>query len=199
MYKQYSKDAPTLTSFALTADMHADIGRLIRACAEIEDLVALHLCQVAEIDESQSAVLLGRMPSSTRVSLAKTFADRLGGTAQKAHDKCFDGEYFGMISVRNVLTHGTLLGISNDGRVTFRTNEILGPQENSGVRLNVVSYLPEGFRKWADQAEATIPLLEETLRLQAWREKRRQQDLLPHRKSQPTRPPSAKPKLPPLS
>lgn len=45
----------------------AAIGRLIGAFAEIEDLVTLYICNLAEISQSKAIVLLGRTAITWRI------------------------------------------------------------------------------------------------------------------------------------
>ena len=74
----------TVTPHTLSDDELKDIGRLVRAFAEIEDIVAVHLCQVGSLNEGQLAVLVGRLGISQRVKMAEQFAKGLGGAAWEA-------------------------------------------------------------------------------------------------------------------
>ena len=92
---------------------------------------------------------------------------------------------------RNVVAHGILQGMTEQEKVAFRTVDYVG-MEGASVAVQVASYSPDDFAKFAEMAESAIPKLEKILRLGSLRQKRREQGLGPHRKSQPTRTPSAK-------
>jgi hypothetical protein len=173
------------------------MARIIRACAEIEDIITLHLCQLARIGEAESVVLLGRVPVSTKLKMATVIADALGGEAAETHHRCFDSEAFkGLMRCRNTIAHGLLLGLNDEGGLAFRTIDVAGADETA-LNMNVISFNLEDFAPIAKSAEEAIPALERLLKLQAWRRERRERDLLPHRKSQAKAKRDAKPQPPP--
>lgn len=190
---EYSKKPSAIKPYTIPDDVFAAMGRLIRASAEIEDIIGLQLCQVANITEAQSLVLLGKMPVSSRLQLASICANAMGGDAAKAQDICFDkNENFKfLMQCRNVVAHGLLLGLTDEDKVAFRTYDRTGV-EGDVVSVQAASYAPEDFAIFAKMAEESIPKLEKILKLGPSRQKRRERGLDPHRKSQPERPPSAK-------
>jgi hypothetical protein len=179
--------------------MHENIGRLIRACAEIEDIIGLHLNYLACIGEAESIILLGRLGAAAKLKMATTIAHMLGGEVQAVHDRCFDNEGFrGVMKCRNTVAHGLLLGVNDDGLLSFVTLDPAGGDE-ARLSMNVISYDPRHIGECADMAENSIPELERLLKLEAWRQKRRSRDLLPHRKAQTKEKQGAKQKRPPRS
>lgn len=188
----YAKEATAVRPYKLPHKVLLNMARIVRSCAEIEDLVGLHLNRMAEINEGQSLLLIGRMPISTKLSLAHTLAQAVGDACLAAHQACFGDEQFaGLQKCRNAIAHGLLLGKVDDGKIAFRTVNIAGA-DGPTVSVDVVSYEADDFRKYAALATELVPYIEKRLKLQALREKRRGQVLLPHRKAQPTREPSAK-------
>ena len=188
----YAKEGATVRPYKLPQTALLNMARIIRACAEIEDLVGLHVNRMAEINEGQALLLLGRMPFSAKLALAATLAKAVGNECLAAHNACFtDDQFSGLQKCRNAIAHGLLLGKIDDGKIAFRTVNIAGA-DGGTVAVDVISYEAEDFRKYADLASALVPWIERRLKLQTLRETRRGQDLLPHRKSQPTRTPSAK-------
>jgi hypothetical protein len=181
---EYSKTGSSIKPFTITAEIYADMGRLIRACAEIEDIISLHLCKLASIGEAESVVLLGRLGAAQKLKMATTLAHAIGGEAKATHDRCFDNDGFrDVIKCRNTVAHGLLLGMNDDGLLSFRTVDAAGADETA-LNLNVISYDPRAFGERADIAENSIGALERLLKLEAWRKERRTRELLPHRKSQ---------------
>jgi hypothetical protein len=196
---EYSKTGSSIKPFVIPDDVLADMGRLIRACTEIEDIIGLHLCGLASIGEAESVVLLGRLPSSAKLKMATVLAHALGGETAKVHDRCFDNEGFReIIRCRNTIAHGLLLGQNDEGGIAFRTVDTVGADE-AGLTLNVISYELPAVRERAEIAENSIPALERLLKLETWRKERRARELLPHRKSQAKGKRGAKQKRPPRS
>lgn len=197
MQYEYSETGSAITPFTLTAELHCDMGRLIRACAEIEDIVGLYLCRLAHIGEAESIVLLGRSSASAKLRMAATIANAVGGETKTLHDRCFENDGFrGVIKCRNTVAHGLMLGLNDEGRLSFVTLDAAGANETA-LSMTTISYDLRAFRECAEIAEASIPELERLLRLEAWRKTRRERPLLPHRKSQAKGKQGAKPQRPP--
>ncbi len=199
MAKEYRRTSSGLQPFVITRDMHADMGRIVRACAEIEDIIRLFVCKLANVDEGLEIVLLGRATISSRLKIAGTLARAHGGKAKELFVTFFESENFkSIINCRNVIAHGVFLGRDEGGLLSFVTNTPDGTEEE-GLRMEVVGLAEDHFRKVADAAEEFIPLLEHDLKVGASREARRKLTLAPHSKAQRQRTPSAKPKPPPQS
>ena len=196
---EYSKTGSSIRPFTVSNDLFAEMGRIIRACSEIEDIIALHLCNLAKIGEAESLILLGRVPVSAKLRMAATIANAVGGEVATVHNRCFDNDDFKqLMKCRNTVAHGLLLGQNDEGGLAFRTVDPAGA-DAARLNINVISWDIGAFGHFAEMAENSIPELERLLGLQAWRKRRREQDLLPHRKSQPKEKQGAKQQPPPES
>lgn len=190
MHQEYSKSGSAIQPYTLTDDVLLGMGRLLRAFAEIEDIITLHLCSVASISEAQAVLLLGRLGMSKKLTMAYTFAAARGGNNKALLDGCFDNdEYKLCLKARNVAAHGLLLGLTEEGRIAFRTVETTSASSDA-VGLEAISFEPEAFEIYAGMAENAIPQIEDLLGVRALREERRLRDLGGHPKAQPTRMPS---------
>lgn len=169
------------------------IGRLVRATAYIEYLATLYLCKLADINEGQAMILLGRMQSSARLKLAETFAQTKGKPFLDLHKEIFDNEhYHGLITCRNTAVHGFLLGKTDNGRIAFIVQEPAGTETNK-VYQTVRAYQPHDFDDAATVAEGVIPQIIDRLELRPLLEKRRAQALSAHPKAhRPKATPKAK-------
>lgn len=197
MAKTYGNTAQKVKPAKISEQTLAEIGRLIRACAEIEDIIDLHICNLAEISESKAAILLGRTAVTRRLEIAKTLAKTREGDAFERHNHAFSNEEFGdIIDCRNAVAHGKLLGENDDGDLSFLTMNTAMPDGDAAIRI-VASYPPDAIRHFATMAEGAIAPLEKLLKVEALREERLHKPLLPHRKAQPQQ--TAKQKHPPES
>jgi len=180
----YSAKGSALRPYSLTkADYHG-IGRLIRACAEIEDIINLFLCKLADIPEGASIVLLGKLPSSARLKMVEAFALAHGTELTRLYNESFNTDTFRtIIRCRNCVAHGWLLGLTDDGAIAFQIQDTQGVEE-AKIMTVVRAWKPGQFGQIASRAEALIPQMERALGLQALREKRRTLALDPHTKSQ---------------
>jgi hypothetical protein len=186
----YSVKSSTLQPYTIPDDTLLAMGRLIRACAELEDIFTMYLCRLAKLGEGQVAILLGVTPVSKKIALAGQFARAKGGVEGQKYTQLVENDTFKEIwRARNIAAHGVLLGLSDDGLVTFRTMATDGMDADS-VRIEAVGLVPHHFQKVAEVAEQTVTDLESYLGVRSARETRRQQPLAPHTKAQPTRPPS---------
>jgi hypothetical protein len=174
------------------------IGRLVRACAEIEDIINLYICGLAQINVSQGIVFLGKTPVKRRVEMGEYLADMRGAVAAALHKQIFNSVFWEVQTCRNAVAHGTLMGVSKDRRYAFLTN-LTKPTETSSAIQEVISYAVSDIAAFADIAEEAIPLLETRLKLQPLREERHTRPLSPHRKAQPQRKKGAKFSRPPRS
>jgi hypothetical protein len=173
------------------------MGTIVRAFAEIDDMVNLHICNMGEVKEGMATILLGRTPISGKLKIAAYLA-RLRGI-QKFHDSLFDAEFRELLKVRNIVAHGVLLGKTIPGNCyAFLTDGQLEPADLKLTR-ETMSIGARDFKAYAVQAAETAVAIEKALKLGAWRETRFQQFLRPHRKSQPKVHKGNKRKRPPQS
>lgn len=181
----YSAEPSDIRPYEFPDSVLLDIGKIVRSCAEIEDIINLYLGELAVLTEGHVAILLGRTAISQKLKMLQTFSGASGPEAEDIFKDCFEHESFtGLIRFRNTVAHGLLLGLTDDDRIAFRVAELVGA-EPSAATLAVQSYGEEDIKYYAKLATAMIPYLEKRLKLKALREKRRQRSLDPHRKSQP--------------
>lgn len=196
MARAYASKPSKLTAAALPCEVLLSIGRLVRACAEMEDIVTLYICRLSDVSEGRALILLGRSTFRQRLEIAKYFATAKGKATLALHKRCFPPDLQEILSCRNTVAHGTLLGQNEEGDFAFLTTNPLAPVD-SYVRHVVESYSAESISAYATLVEEAIPGLEAHLSVGALRQKRLRQHLLPHRKAQPA--PRPKRKRPPRS
>lgn len=192
MTRTYSPKPSGLQPFTIPPDQMLSMGRIVRACAELEDILTLFLCGLADIGEGQATFLLGRTAISQKLEITAAFARSHGGDKEKRFKQCFESEVFkDIIRCRNLIAHGVLLGLSDEGMITFRTIATDGA-DSRGVRMEAVSHRLDHFENVAKIAELAVTELEAYLNVQPLREIRRQQSLERHSKAPPKRAPSAR-------
>lgn len=183
-----------LSPYTLSDEELLGIGRLISACAEIEDIINLYLCDLADLGLGQTIILFGRMSASSKLKIAETLASVDGGDAPAIHKECFDNEhYYDIVRCRNTVAHGILMGKDEGGLIAFQVQETLGV-DGTTVSLCVNAYEGSAFQAYANQAEGVIPQLETRLKLQPSRERYRKRGLDPQPKAQQKKTQSVKPK-----
>src|SRR5688572_5544958 len=107
----YSPKGTSIRPYELTAEQHAAIGRLVRACAEIEDIINLRLYDLADIIEGVGMVFLGRTSVVKRLELLRLLSQGRGSDAYDLYKQAFDNtDYRDLVSMRNTVAHGYLLG-----------------------------------------------------------------------------------------
>lgn len=191
MVRTYGDKEEALSPAVLPDTMLTEIGRLIRAFAEIEDLINLYLCGLAKINESQALVLLGKTAVTRRLEMAEYLALMTGTEITKLHKQIFNAGFREALECRNAVAHGLLLGKTTDDRYAFVTAKTEIPTGPSAIQL-AITYHEHSVTAYARLAEDAVPLIEKQLKLEDMRAGRLQRSLLPHRKAQPRREPSAK-------
>jgi hypothetical protein len=190
----YSSDTVPLQPAELGDPEFLAIGRIIRACASIEDLVTLAIAELLGVNETGVVVTLGQTPISKRLSIGNYLAGVRGVEKPALWNRCFASvEMKEVLSARNAVAHGILLGRSEDERWAFLTAKTEDPMQGSAIQ-QVVSFKTGDLEGYAVMAEQLTLFIENNFGLQARRLSRRERPLLPHRKSQPKPTPSAKPK-----
>lgn len=80
------------------------------AFAELDDLLTLCICNLAEINESRAVVLLGRTAISRKLEMAGYLANLYGPWITKLQNDTFKNEAFtNCLKCRNTVAHGSLL------------------------------------------------------------------------------------------
>jgi hypothetical protein len=182
----YSAKASSIRPYKLTNDQLTAMGRLIRAFAEIEDIVNLRIALLARTSTANVAIFLGRAGLANRLKILKLLSEGEGLQAEELFAQTFDNPAFlDLHSARNTLAHGRLLGLDEAGRITF---QVIEPSaiDSDAVHLTAYAYSPELLADLAQRAEGLIPQMETDFGLTALRETRRAQALGPHSKAQPT-------------
>lgn len=179
--REHSAVGSGLSPFVISEPMYTAMGRLLRACAEIEDIVGLHLGRLGGLTEGQVLVLMGRSSISRKLKAARQFAAAHGGEVLTSHDNCFENPTLrAVILARNVAAHGILLGATDDGRVAFRV-ESEPKIDTDMVSIATETYEPTAFADFAEIAEDAITQLHEQLKLSNVAVERRAKGLQPHR------------------
>lgn len=191
MGRTYSAEGSNLQPGKLSDNALLAIGRLVRAFAEIDNIAAMYLCDLANIDENLATVMIGRATISSRIAMAGEIAKTVSQEAVDRHMKAFGGEFQDCLTCRNAVAHGHLLGIAHGNLYAFLTDMRLDPREiGSPVIKTVISYSEDALQAFAEIAENGLPKLIEKLELEERLEARLQRRLLPHRKASRTRDPS---------
>ena len=191
----YSSKQTAVHPASLDDEALLAIGRIVRATAEIEDLVNLFICNLAGISESKMVVMLGKTAISKRIEIAEYLAKIASTEATELASWAFDAGFRDLMTCRNVVSHGVLLGKDEDGMWAFLTSNMRPPEGQSAIQL-VASYSTDTLQRYAGAAEAAIPPITTRLELEAHREARHERPLSPHRKSQPRSGKGAKPQRP---
>ena len=191
MPRSYGHKEEPLKPTKLPVKVLADIGRLVRAFADIEDLVTLYICNLAEINESRAIVLLGKAALTRRLEMAEYLAQMTGKGIAALHKQLFNSMFREALECRNAVAHGILLGKTEAGRYAFLTSKTEIPTGPSAIQL-AITYDPESIKVYAKLSEDAVPLIEKHLKLQGLRQARLQRPLLPHRKARRPRAKGAK-------
>lgn len=182
MPHSYGATHVTTQPIALGDDVLASVGKLMRAFAEIEEILSLFICALAKLNQSQSVILLGRAPLSKKLAMAEQLAAIAGGQHLARYSACFDiAEFKDAHTCRNIMAHGILLGLDSEGMLAFLTDKTDAPEGPSAIQL-VASYSPATIAGWANWAANNIEPIASALGLRSWLKRHQPQALLPHRK-----------------
>jgi hypothetical protein len=183
MPRTYPKTADNLRPGKLDDATFHSIGRLIRATAEIEDIVDCFIANLAGLSESRVQIFLGRTAITRRLEMAETLAKIRTDGALAAYKEAFPAEFNDVLECRNTVAHGILLGSTDLGEFAFLTTPTGSVEGESTMRI-VAAYHPLTILNFAQKAEAMVPWLEERLKVQEMRAERLQRPLMPHPKAQ---------------
>ena len=160
MGKRYASRSAKLTPAKLTTKIFASIGRLVRACAEIEDLVTLYASYLAQVSVGHTIVLMGRTPMRTRIEIAGRLAALNGKSKQ--HKSIFNWPFDEIIDCRNAVAHGSLLGLTPGKKLAFLTSRTLTPT-GTAVLQAVEAYSEKNITAFAKKAERKVSQIEKRL------------------------------------
>jgi hypothetical protein len=181
-HKVYADGPHDVTPAVLDDQTLAEIGRLVRACAEIEDLVTFFICTLAEISETRATVLLGKIGITQRIQIARYLAQLSGDKAVSVCNDAFDADFQAILDCRNAVAHGVFLGTVEEGRLAFLTRKTVRP-ETDAARQVVEAYAPVNIALYARTAEGAIPKLEAHLQVKELRRDRYLKPLSGHPKA----------------
>ncbi|PHS77723.1 MAG: hypothetical protein COB56_02035 [Robiginitomaculum sp.] len=198
MSKSYSPTPSKTCPAVLDDETLLAIGEIITKFAEIENLINLYISGLAQLSESRTGVLLGRMSISGKIEKAGYLASMTGKMITEIHSNLFNSDFGDMLRCRNVMAHGHFLGKTEDGSFAFRTNQTLNPSDGEASYV-VASYPKSEIIRTAkvlgEYIEHTIKLLN----LQTSLDKQSLPFLKAHPKGRRQRKKSAKPNPPPHS
>ena len=144
MPRHYPTDPSSLATATLDAAALQAIGRLVRANAEIEDMLMLFIGNLAGLSEAKKTVLMvGRKPIREQLDLAQRLAALHSPAAAEVCGVCFDATYLELVDARNDVAHVVLVGRDDDGRLTFLNQKPAGVGSDGGVRQVAASYSTE--------------------------------------------------------
>jgi hypothetical protein len=180
----YSPKGSQIKPYKLTGKQLTGIGRMVRACAEIDDIINLQIYKLSNVTEGVGIVLLGRTPTSARLKLLHTLSRAHSPEESELYKAAFDNDHYrDLVKCRNTVAHGQLLGLTDDGEIAFQVADNQGV-EGGKIRMTVNAYGKCDFENLARMAEGIIPQLEAAFALRTLREKRRSPTLVPHMKAQ---------------
>lgn len=163
------------------------IGRIIRAVAEIEDIVTLYLSALAKLSEGHAVILFGKEGYAKKVDFARKFATAHGREKLEEFKLNLENDAIrNVIEMRNVLAHGSYLGRAGDGRWAFQTVRQLELRPTEVV-VEAISFGDRDFQHCAASAEKLVEILEAELRVKGARQRRRSGALGRHTKARTSR------------
>jgi hypothetical protein len=182
-HHDYSREGSIVLPGQISSVVFQNIGRIVRAVAELEDVVTLYLCRLAKLSDGHSIVLFGNMPLSRKIQITRTFAQAKGEREAAICKEHLDSEPLrAVIEFRNTVAHGRFIGITDGDRLAFRTFRRLDVDPTS-ITIEVVSYRVEDFLNCAIAAEEAVGIFEESFRVKQARAERAPNYVNPHTKA----------------
>jgi hypothetical protein len=175
--KILGKHPATLHPFELDDEALFHLGRLVRACAELEEALTYFITVLTKADEGVIHILIGKTPFGQRKRIAEELVKDRGNEKSArvmAVFKSFHLEH--AFTIRNCGAHGVLLGATEDGHIAFRTND---PINDPLAAAWVYMTRPDQFQVAANNARYAVQKLDPVLGLQALRERLRSKPLDP--------------------
>ena len=174
------------------------IGRLIRACAQIENACHNYLSLVTNATPGTLIALLGQLGINKKLSMAQNFAQIRGPEEEARFARLFDTQRLSeVLKCRNAVVHGFLLGRWPTGKWAFETTTLMSPVATNWASVAAFSFSTVDLRLYTLWAEELAEQSGSDPYIQAQRQERQNSPLRPSRKSQPKRPPSGSPPPPP--
>lgn len=181
--QNYAEEGTEIEAVKLPNEALFCVGRIIRAVAEIEDIVTLYLSTLAKLSEGHAIILFGRDGYVKKVDLARRFATAHGQEKLDEFKAHLENDAIkNVIEMRNVLAHGSFLGRTDDGRWAFRTVRQL-ELRSTEIVVEATSFGDQDFEHCAATSEKLVEILENELRLKGVRQQRKSGPLGPHTKA----------------
>lgn len=156
MSHSYGATHSTTQPTSLNDDVLVSIGRLIRAFAEIEEIVTLFISALAKLNQSQAVIILSRAQLTRKLAIAEQLATIAGEQHLERYKACFATVSFkNAQECRNIMAHGILFGLGEDGLLAFLTDKTDAPEGQSTIQL-VASYHPDTIASWAKWAADSV-------------------------------------------
>ena len=181
--QDYAEEGTEIEAVDLPIAALLCVGRIIRAVAEIEDIVTLYLSALAKLSDGHAIILFGRDGYVKKVDLARKFATAHGQEKLNEFKLHLENDAIrNVIEMRNVLAHGSYLGRTEDGRWAFRTVRQL-ELRSTEVVVEAASFGDQDFEHCATTSEQLVDILETELRVKGARQRRKEGALDRHTKA----------------
>ena len=190
----YAEESTDIEVADLPVEALLCVGRIIRAVAEIENIVTLYLSTLAKLSDGHAVILFGREGYAKKIELARKFASAHGQEKLDEFKLHLENDAIkNVMEMRNVLAHGSYLGRTGDGRWAFQTVRQL-ELRSTEVVVEAISFGDQDFEHCAATSEELVEILETELRVKGARHQRRSGALGRHTKARTPR--KAKPSVP---
>lgn len=186
MIREYPKELPQRQSVPLPSEFYPLTGRLVRAFAEIEELLSLSLAFRLGVNEDAVKVLLGKQSYPALAGLLGTVANGIGPDLAKSYRDIFD-TLEDLKTIRNILSHSTYIGRDQTDTYWFKGRSTLKIEDAGRFIMEEFGLTIPTVEAAANQAERFVDDLPSLLQLEAWLETRPQRLLWHHPKAPNTR------------
>jgi hypothetical protein len=149
------------------------IAQIVRASADLEDVINLWICKLTKLSQSKATVILGRSNISTKLEIAEALANICGEI--ELHKIIFDQNMANLLRCRNAVAHGHYIGKAKSGWI-FSTSVTLG-YEGDQVAKRAEAYSTRTLATVASVSAGRIALMDDILGLKPLRDKRQTQRL----------------------
>ena len=171
------------------------IAKIVRACADLEDVLNLWISKLAGTGQAKAAVLLGRSNISTKIAVAEGLANLSGTKSLRLHKAAFEDNISKLLTCRNAVAHGVCIGRDEEGSYGFMTNTTVS-YEGIDLRRRADAYTVEELQEVARVGAMRVEFMDELLELQPLRDKRQWQHVPVLRVDRPQDKKASKPKPP---
>lgn len=169
----------------LSDEAHRLIGRLVRACAQIEELITFFIMNLTNLDEATATLVLGKTAPTRRLEMVAYLAETQGGEHFAAYKRLFGPAYREVVLCRNVVAHGSFMGLDDEGRYTFLIDTMEMPEKGQPFK-KVISLNEADLSHFTNDAEQLRKMIETDLMLEPLQQRRLQQSLTRHHKASPS-------------